>query len=181
MDDRLHAGPRVDQWGAPRELAERVGAGRPLPRVASPVLLDGGEVAHAVLEADGWRYTSAEVVYDQRSVVAGGGSLLFGVALAATVWGNRRARAEAARAAVAQWRPLGRLRVVATDRRLLVLHGGAWASVWLGSVRQLSPCAAAKRLELVFEDDPPYALAGPWVPYLAVVVAAVLAEQRGWL
>lgn len=75
--------------------------------------------------------------------------------------------------------PSGGLRVVATNQRLLVFHQGAWASVWLPAIRQLHPFLEAQRLELVFEDDPPYALAGPWVPYLAVVMTAVLAAHRG--
>jgi hypothetical protein len=147
--------------------------------VASPVLVDPGEVAHAELDAYGWRFEAAEVLYEQRTVLAGGGPLLFGLTAAATAVGNRRAREAAAHHAAPRWRPLGPLRVVATNQRLLVLHQGAWASVWFEAIRQLHPVLEERRLELVFEDDPPYALAGPWVPYLAVVMTAVLAAQRG--
>lgn len=165
----------VDPWDAAQRLARHVGVGGALPDVASPLLLDWGEVAHAELDAYGWRFEATEVRYEQQTVLAGGGPLLFGL----TAVGNRRAREAAARLAAPQWRPLGPLRVVTTNQRLLVFHQGAWASVWLGAIRQLHPMLDAQRLELVFDDDPPYALAGPWVPYLAVVMTAVLAAQRG--
>ncbi len=49
------------------------------------------------------------------------------------------------------------------------------------SSRALDDC----RLELIFEDDPPYLLAGEWVPYLTVIITAVLADalrsRRGGL
>ncbi len=32
---------------------------------------------------------------------------------------------------------------------------------------------------MTFDDDPPYCLAGPWVPYLTVIVTALLARDRG--
>lgn len=32
---------------------------------------------------------------------------------------------------------------------------------------------------MTFESDPPYCLAGPWVPYLTVIVTTVLAGDRG--
>jgi hypothetical protein len=178
--DRVHQSREgVDPWGAAQRLAHDIATGGELPCVASPALVDLGEVAHVELEAFGWRFEDVDVVHEQRSVLAAGGPLLFGLAVAATRVANRRAREVAVRHAAPQWRPLGQLRVVATDRRLLVLHRGAWASVWLSAVRQLCPVLEAQRLELVFEDDPPYALAGPWVPYLTVVLTTVLARQRG--
>ena len=175
--DRSNQAPHA--WDAARGLAFHVGAGGVLACVPSPVLLDPGEVAHAELDAYGWRFEAAEVVCEQRTVLAGGGPWVFGLAAAGLAIGNRRAQEAAARLAMPQWRPLGELRVVATNRRLLVFHQGAWASVWFGAIRELHPTLEAQRLELVFEDDPPYALAGPWVPYLSVVMTAVLAEQRG--
>ena len=71
------------------------------------------------------------------------------------------------------------LRVLATDRRLLVWFEGAWASVWYDGIRELHPDLAQHRVTMLFDDDPPYALAGPWVPYLTVVLTACLAARRG--
>ena len=31
---------------------------------------------------------------------------------------------------------------------------------------------------MTFEDDPPYCLVGPWVPYLTVMLTTILAEDR---
>ena len=81
--------------------------------------------------------------------------------------------------AVPQWRPLGPLRVLATDRRLLVWHDAAWASVWYHAIREARPDVDAGRLDLTFDDDPPYCLAGSWIPYLTVIVTTNLARQRG--
>ena len=81
--------------------------------------------------------------------------------------------------AAPQWRTLGQVPVMATSHRLLVFHEGAWASVWYEAIRQLRPALAEGRLELFFEDDPPYLLQGPSVPYLAIVLATALAVQVG--
>lgn len=160
-------------------MAESVSSGRPLPVLPSPVLLEPGEVLHASGNAAGWRYQALNVAYEQRRCVVLGGPILFGVTAAATAAANRRARQDAERLAVPQWRPLGQLQLLATSHRLLVLHQGAWASVWYDAIRQIRPFLGEGRLELIFEDDPPYALAGPWIPYLTVVVATVLAERVG--
>jgi hypothetical protein len=92
---------------------------------------------------------------------------------------RRRARREAEALAAPQWRPLGAVRILATDRRLLVWHDSAWASVWYDAIRELRPDLETGRLDMTFENDPPYCLAGPWVPYLTVVVTTVLAARRG--
>jgi hypothetical protein len=69
--------------------------------------------------------------------------------------------------------------VLATDRRLLVWFEGAWASVWYDGIRELHPDLEQHRVTMLFDDDPPYALAGPWVPYLTVMLTACLAARRG--
>jgi hypothetical protein len=91
---------------------------------------------------------------------------------------RRRARREAEALAAPQWRPLGALRILATDRRLLVWHANGWASVWYDAIRELHPDLEAGRLDMTFENDPPYCLAGPWVPYLTVIVTTGLAVRR---
>ena len=58
-------------------------------------------------------------------------------------------------------------------------HEGAWASVWYHAIREIRPDLEAQRLDMTFDDDPPYCLAGPWVPYLTVIVTTVLARDRG--
>jgi len=167
------------EWDAAVDLAKRVAAGGGLPELASPVLLDAGEVLHADGPAEGWRYHAADVAYTEPRMVAIGGPLTFGLVAAGSAVARRRARREAEALAAPQWRPLGALRILATDQRLLVWHEGAWASVWYGAIRDLRPDLEVGRLHMTFENDPPYCLAGPWVPYLTVVVTTVLAARRG--
>lgn len=113
------------------------------------------EGAAASFHVAGWRYMGAEVAYEQTMVV-GGRPLLFAALTGLNALGNRRRRQGAARLAARRWRPLGDLRVVIEDDRLLVLHEGVWASVWLDAV------IAVLRFDdggvgLLFVDDPPYA------------------------
>jgi hypothetical protein len=169
----------VGSWDAAERLAEEIAAGERLPELASPAGLEVGEVLHATGDADAWRFQGLDVPYVQRRGFAIGGLITFGVTAAATAAANRRARVEAEQLAAPQWRPLGRVPVLATSHRLLVLHQGSWASVWYESIRQMRPGLAEGRLELFFDDDPPYLLQGPSVPYLAVVLATALAVQVG--
>lgn len=167
------------EWDAAVSLADSVAHGGELPSFPSPVLLDAGEVLHADLPAQGWRFEGADVAYAAPHVVAIGGPLMFGLVAAGSAVARRRARHAAEDLAAPQWRPLGVLRVLATDRRLVVWHKDAWASVWYSVVRELHPDLEARRLDMTFENDPPYCLAGPWVPYLTVIVATLLAGDRG--
>jgi hypothetical protein len=169
----------VNPWTAAAGLAEDISLGRKLPELESPLLLEVGEVLHASVEANAWRDHAIDVAYQQQHVIAVGGPVSFAMFAAAGAVGNRRAREEAERQAARQWRYLGHLPVLATSHRLLVPHDGAWASVWYEAVRQVRPALAESRLELVFEDDPPYALHGLWVPYLGVVLATILTERLG--
>ena len=166
-------------WGAAIDLARWVISNGGPPTMPSPVVLDPGELLHADLWAHGWRYQALDVGYQAPRLVAFGGPMVLGLAALVSAAARRRARREAESCAVPQWRPLGMLRVLATNRRLLVWHDGVWASVWLNSILELHPMLDAGRLDLTFEGDPAYCLAGPWVPYLAVVVGTVLAGLRG--
>jgi hypothetical protein len=166
-------------WSAAVGLADQISAGGKLPIIPSPVLLDAGEVLHADLPAQGWRFHEADVAYAAPRVVAIGGPVMFGITVAGSAVARRRARHAAEALAAPQWRPLGGLRILVTDRRLLVWHKGAWASVWYGVIRELRPDLAVRRLDMTFESDPPYCLAGPWVPYLTVIVTTLLAGDRG--
>lgn len=67
------------EWTAAVELAKGVAAGGELPSIPSPVLLDAGEVLHADLPAQGWRFHGADVTYAAPRVVAIGGPLIFGL------------------------------------------------------------------------------------------------------
>lgn len=166
------------EWDAAVDLARRVAAGGDLPILPSPVLLDAGEALHADVPANGWRYHAADVIYTEPRVIAIGGPLMLGLVAVGSAVARRRARREAEALAGPQWRPLGVVQILATDRRLLVWHERAWASVWYDAIRELRPNLDVGRLDMTFENDPPYCLAGPWVPYLTVIVTTVLAARR---
>lgn len=167
------------EWIAATDLAKHITVGGELPSIPSPVLLDAGEVLHADLLAQGWRFHGADVSYVAPRVVAIGGPLMFGLTAAGSAVAHRRARREAEALAAPQWRPLGALRILVTDRRLLVWHKGARASVWYSVIREFRPDLATGRLDMTFESDPPYCIAGPWVPYLTVILTTLLAGDRG--
>ena len=179
MEATWGRGGNGSEWELAVGLADQLAHGGGLPILESPVLLDAGEVLHADLGAFGWRFHAMDVLYEEPRVLAFGGPLLFAAASIGAASARRRARTEAERLAAPQWRALGSLRVLATDRRLLVWFEGAWASVWYDGIRELHPDLANDRVTMLFDDDPPYALAGPWVPYLSVVLTARLASRRG--
>lgn len=167
------------EWDLAVELAEQIANAGPLPVLASTVMLDPGEVLHADVGAVGWRFQAMDVFYEEPRILAFGGPVLLAAASIGAASARRRARAEAERLAAPQWRSLGGLRVLATDLRLLVWFEGAWASVWYDGIRELHPDLEQHRVTMLFDDDPPYALAGPWVPYLTVILTACLAARRG--
>ena len=113
------------------------------------------------------------------SAVGSPAPLMIGLTVVGSAVARRRVRHAAEALAAPQWRPLGTLRILVTDRRLLAWYEGAWASVWYGVIRELRPDLAVHRLDMTFESDPPCCLAGPWVPYLTVIVTTVLANDRG--
>lgn len=171
--------PSSSAWDAAVDLANWVAASRELPQFPSPVLLDAGEVLHADLQARGWRYHAVDVAYEGPHAVAIGGPLFFGLVATGTAVARRRTRRAAEALAAPQWRALGAIRILATDRRLLVWHENAWASVWYGVIREFRPDLESGRLDLTFDNDPPYCLVGSWVPYLTVILTTVLARGRG--
>ena len=153
------------------ELADSLGNGGRL----EPLAIDGlplfsGEEPYADLLLTASRYLKVDIAYERRTLLFGGPLLMSASAITSAV-SNRRRRCDAERAAAAQWRPLGVLRVVATSQRLLVWDGGAWWSVWFGAITGLHPDATGHRVDLVFEDDPPYRFEGPDAAVLAVVIA----------
>jgi len=166
-------------WAAAESLVACLIGGRGLPVLRGRVVLDHDEQLHSELMAEGWRFHGLDVAVEQQRILAVGGIAMFGLAAMANGRANRRARVEAERFAAPQWRPLGLVPVLATNKRLLVLHEGAWASVWYSAIRQVIPALEQGRLELLFEDDPPYLLVGEWVPYLTVIITAVLADHYG--
>src|SRR3546814_18733354 len=78
---------------------------------------------------------------------------MFGLVAATNAAARRRARREAEMLAAPHWRPLGRLRILATDRRLLVWHQAEWASVWSHAIRELQPALEVGRLDMTRSEE----------------------------
>ena len=108
--------------------------------------------------AYGWRYTGADVVYEQRTTLIGGPLLALTTGLLSTA-GNSRRRHAAELEAAPRWRSLGWLDIIATSQRLLVFHQAAWWSVWYSAITHTF-YDGGSTLTLEFVFDPPYRLAG---------------------
>lgn len=128
---------------------------RPPPTTNQPDWLLSGERIHAEITANAWRFLAFDVPYDRRTILFGG-PLGFACAGLASMFGNRRARRRAEAVAAPQWRYLGHLPVIVTDRRLLIQHDGAWWPILGSAIR--SAYVEAGSLTLLFKNDPPYAL-----------------------
>ena len=125
------------------------------------------ETVHGEISAYGWRYYALDSVpYERHMCVVGGGFGMVFTGLLSAI-GNSRGRRHAEALAAPQWRPLGPLRIAFTAERLLVWHRQTWWSVWLAAVVGSRWDAASEALELFFEGEPPYRLAGPEVRSLA--------------
>ena len=154
--DTEHARPR---GGTQPDLAEVLANGGWLrPITVSDLVLPEGEEAYADLWASGWRFEAAIVPYERRTVVVGGPMMALVTGLA-SITGNRRRQREAEAASAPQWRPLGTIRAVVTSDRLLVLHGGAWWSVWYSEVVGTHVTGDGTMVEIAFRSDPHYRLA----------------------
>jgi len=140
--------PVVDQ---PRCRAHRP----PPPTIEQPEWLLPGEHIHAETTADAWRYLALDVPYDRRTLLFGG-PLGFLCAGLASMIGNRRARLVAETLAAPQWRYLGRLPIIATNRRLLIEYEGAWWPIWFEMVERCEVTGASA--VLTFHGDDPYCL-----------------------
>lgn len=153
-----------------RQIAESLAQGahlEPLHVDGLPLMHD--EHAYAEVDVDAWRWLPTDVVYERRSTLLGGPVLMTASALVSAT-GNRRRRLAAERAAAPRWRPLGIVRVVATDRRLFVWHEGAWWSVWFDAVAAWDVDAGIPAFTLSLSEGAPYRLVGDSVPLLILVL-----------
>ena len=161
-----------------RRLAELLAQGAQL----EPLHVDGlplvhGEHAYAEVDVEASRWLPADVLYERRSTQLGGPVLMTASAFVSAT-GNRRRRLAAERAAAPQWRPLGSVRVVATDRRLLVWHETAWWSVWFNEVTAWDVDARASALTLSLSNGAPYRFVGDSVRLLVLVLLWLARNER---
>lgn len=123
-----------------------------------PSWLLPGETVHAQIEADAWRYLALEVPYDRRTILYGG-PIGWTISAIASAIGNRRTRQAAERLAEPQWRYLGHLPTIVTNRRLLVAYEGKWWPVWFETIERCD--VSDDTAVLSFHEDAPYCLRSP--------------------
>lgn len=148
-------------------LIEAPAAEADSPGVPSGVDPPPVETVHGEISAYGWRYHALDgVPYERHMCIVGGGFGMVFTGLLSAV-GNSRRRRQAEALAAPQWRPLGPLRLAYTSERLLVWHRQAWWSVWFAAVVGSRWDPAGGALDLFFEAEAPYRLAGVEVARLA--------------
>ena len=122
-----------------------------------PSWLVPGETVHAQIEVDAWRYLALDVPYDRRTILYGG-PIGWTISAIASAIGNRRTRHAAERLAAPQWRYLGHLPIIITNRRLLVAYEGQWWPIWFEMIER---CDVTDDTAIAtFHEDAPYYLRG---------------------
>lgn len=158
-------------------LAEYLRAGGSLQAQACPIRLDPGEHCYVVGQASLSQYHSLDVTYSQSMFIAGGGLGMIAATAGTSAILNSRRRDRARREAQAQWRYLGRLPLVGTSTRIMLMEEGRWLSWWHGAVRQLVPRLSEMGLDIAFDNTPPIRLEGDHIPWLAVMLSWLVFGQ----
>lgn len=120
---------------------------------ASGLLLLEERLISDAVAVYGWRYESAEITYERKTLMVGG-PLLFVLTGAASALRNRSARRAAEAQTALQWRPLGPLTVLPTTDRLLVWHRSAWWSVWYSSMEHATCDGSQLHLQFLHAAAP---------------------------
>jgi hypothetical protein len=115
---------RAYQW------AGALAGGTPLPQEAAPGPLGPGEVAHARFAPVGVAGYFGENKEVRSSFFLIGGPVGLAVTGAASLAHNASKKAEAQRAAIPRWHPLGTVEVAVTSQRLLLTGNGQTGSFW---------------------------------------------------
>jgi hypothetical protein len=153
----------------------RGGAGLPVEAVAIP--LQPGEVAHAHIPAVAFAAYYAAASRYQPSFFVFGGPV--GLAVTASVQYGRDAawRAQAQRAGVPRWHPVGLADVVVTNERLLLTGEGRTGSLShseTAPVQLVAGLGGGPAVQLEPAGEPPLQLESPWAPVLYVFVRQIV-------
>jgi hypothetical protein len=157
---------RAYQWSG------ALAGGAVLPQEAAPTQLGPGEVAHARFSVAVSGYFGEQKEY-RRSFLLVGGPVGLALTGAASVARNASKKAEAARAAVPRWHPLGPADVVVTSQRLMVSGNGQSGSIWYAETGPLQMAAGAggmPAVQLQPAGHPVLRIESPWAPMLYVFV-----------
>ncbi|GAB3981851.1 hypothetical protein [Plantactinospora veratri] len=164
-------------WAAMNALVEMVNRGnRPRP-IRPTIMTRPGESQFAALTVDVSIFHGMDVEYTTGGYGFHGGLLFVAAGMAVGAASDARKRRRAEEQARPQWRFMGRAPAVVTDQRLLVMIDNKWNSLHLGSLVSIHPDLRSWALVMQFEGAPPLMLRGPWVPWLTVLISAVMFGQ----
>jgi hypothetical protein len=165
-------------WYAMLSLLDSVGRGNPVPAASPTIMLRPGEVQHGTLLVGIDIFCSADIEFSSGYSVSGG--LLFSaIGMAVGEARLARERREAMMYSMPRWRHIGRMPLIVTNQRLLVMSDGQWATYALGGIIAMNPQIEHYLLDIHFESAYPLRFRGPWVPWLAVAISA-LVQPRPW-
>ncbi|GAA4626408.1 hypothetical protein [Cellulomonas oligotrophica] len=131
-----------------------------------------GEVFYADVPIGYARYYGTTVHYTQTSGLFVGSPAFVLAGLAGTAVANASARSAAQRQAADQWREHQTVRLVVSDRRLLVQRGGEWIWFHHTGASAVYPDPLRRGLVCQYPDTSPLMLQGDYAPFAAVVVLA---------
>jgi hypothetical protein len=158
---------RAYQW------AGALAGGAQLPQESTTMPLGPGEVANAVLASVGLVGYFGEDAQYRSSFFLFGGPVGLAVTGAASLARNANKKAEARRAAVPHWHPLGTADVVVTNQRLVASGSGQSESVWYaetGPLQMVAGTGGMPGVQFQASGHPPLRLETAWAPMLYVFV-----------
>ncbi|HEU0194567.1 MAG TPA: hypothetical protein VFQ71_10235 [Gaiellales bacterium] len=158
---------RAYQW------AGALAGGAQLPQAATTVPLGPGEVANAVFASVGLAGYFGENTGYRPSFFLFGGPVGLAVTGAASLAHNASRKAEAQRAAIPSWHPLGTADIVVTNQRLVASGNGQTASVSYAETGPLQMAVGAGGVPAVqfqAQGHPPLRLESAWAAMLYVFV-----------
>jgi hypothetical protein len=158
---------RAYQW------AGALAGGAAMPREAVAVPLGPGEVAHAHVAPVAVAGYFGEAKEYRRSFLLVGGPVGLAVTGAASLAHNAAKKAEADRAAIPRWHPLGSADVVATSQRLVATAGPQSESFWYaetGPLQMTGGTGGVPAVQFQAAGHPLLRLESAWAPLLYVFV-----------
>jgi hypothetical protein len=158
---------RAYQW------ASALAGGAAMPREAVAIPLGPGEAAHAHVAPVGVAGYFGEAKEYRRSFLLVGGPVGLAVTGAASLAHNAAKKAEAERAAIPRWHPLGSADIVATNQRLVATAGTQSESFWYaetGPLQMTSGTGGVPAVQFQAAGHPLLRLETAWAPLLYVFV-----------
>jgi hypothetical protein len=155
------------------EWSSALAGGAAMPQEATTTQLGPGEVAHARFAPVGVSGYFGEQKEYRSSFFLIGGPVGLALTGAASLAHNASKKAEAQRAAIPRWHPLGSADVVVTSQRLAVTGNGQAGSLWYaetGPLQMATGPNGVPAVQLQPTGHPVLRLESPWSPLLYVFV-----------